>query len=305
MKIFHEINMLGALIIVLASFSLISNDEREVVKSNNSIRLLKNGDVELLIKEYTHISGKYHITYINTLHFGEKNFYEEINKKIKGKMIIYESSGSEIKIIKNYNEAIKKLDEEYQKKYDLIDLINNINFLIAKSFALSIQAKEVNLDSASFPLHVDTKTDEKLLEELSRSPELLKKKIDENARFTLNKHRPSSLEEILEKEINRIKEIGLSEIIDDVLSSKQIFNDDNFSDRLNSTNLRIKQVRPLMEKAISSMTQLNYNADVVIVYGALHFLDTDRIIKANNFIPVAESWLKLLNINDHNANSDL
>ena len=80
MKIFHEINMLGALIIVLASFSLISNDEREVVKSNNSIRLLKNGDVELLIKEYTHISGKYHITYINTLHFGEKNFYEEHKK---------------------------------------------------------------------------------------------------------------------------------------------------------------------------------------------------------------------------------
>lgn len=320
--------LLTLIVLLIGSAPAQVNDERQEIKKNQSIRLMGNGDVELLVKEYFNEAKQTSVTLISTVHFGDKSFYDKIADLIKGKVVLYELYGMPWETKKLYKESLHRLGESYLEKNRLVQLLTNTNLLIAEAFGLSAEANEKNLDTAGFLIHADTNEQNELITQLANNKTAFEENVDALARQIferdngkvlgnlstdwndIKKNNPAqnldgylqrqnttlfaALEKILESKVHELKQTGLNKVINDLLMANQspLAWQDIVRYRRN------QQVNPILESLIYSLTAWPNGYNVAILYGVLHFKDTDEILKKYGFLPKenGEQWIKLLNI---------
>lgn len=235
------------------------------------------------------------IKLIGVSHFGEKEFYDHINKLMKDKIVIYELFGSHYEDQEKLKKAITNLGDAYSEKYQMISQITKPYELFALKYGLISQMDALDYSKAKQHIHADI-----IIEELAalanQSPEDLKQWIDNLI--------PEVVPPRILKKYGDNKTEALREERDAHMASSPSLAD-NVKKDLEMSFEKKDSIGHILNrnKIIKSELQALWNdenppREILIVYGADHLPDIEQFLLENGYELNKTEWLKIFNLND-------
>lgn len=252
---------------------------------------IRDNNFEVATRTYQNPNNKKTVTLIGMTHVGTHEFYENINRLITNKNVIYEGINSSFEFIKKIRRQMATLPPKTKNRFTLVT--DDPFILAAKFLGLTLQNDEVNYDLAKSHMHGDVTAARK--EEgfpWGDNPVLwLENRIKMQHRNTKEAELPNrSLDEMAQDIFIKNTE-GFptrAQIAEGAISQEE------------STKIRESlQVEERNQIVINKLKEaLSLYNEVVIAYGSLHLRFFENELVKMGFVPVSgsEIWLEVFKI---------
>lgn len=287
--------------------SLIPSDKRFIyIDDDNNIWLAFN----------TYFNERFDqkLVLVSVMHLAEKQFYDEVEREINGKIVLVEGSDCSHLDSVNLKNEIERCGQPYVQLYDLPDRSQPFTILCI-SAGLWEQQKALHYSSPNKVIHAD------VIDHSRRSP-LLKVMGDQKelkkALISLNpwisecvKHldlsiieSPEVTKSVMSEAVNKFKKHSMTQIGDEwnyraiTDTWKENSHAADFPENPCPNNcsscLRIfganQVVKKTLKRTMIENRQSKEGLDIAIVYGVDHFYDIEAHLLSNGFKKLATDW---------------
>jgi len=278
MKLFIKISLL-----IVTFFSLISHAGAWLKISDDKSM------AQLALRTYK--KGNDTVKLVAMMHFGENEFYEQVNKILKNKIVIYELAGGTFEQQKKLDEVIESLGSEYALRYKLLRLISSPTSLFALRFGLAEQGAAVDYLPAAKLIHADVTGSPifNLIDNQDKLKQFLDALVEDCVPPRIFKQHTDK-NEALKAEINQA--LKNKESLKDIVE-RDIIQDKSIKNKLGNSEIRDQIIKNKLRELWNENMQ---PSEISVIYGADHLQEIEEFLIQNGFVTTEEEWLKVLDL---------